>query len=231
MADEVWAPGTDDTNKPQYVSLTLTTRVLVALQLGMVGMQGLVLGSSMLMAVAEPGLAAEAMPATVLGTVAFAVLMIGALGVIGLMLSGFPVWVYWHWRAAENLRVLGVRLTHAPSGHAGWWFVPFANLIVPFRAMVELYRASTGTDSVAFGASANAPPLFNAWWACWIFGNILGNLSYRMADAPDLALMIDLVGTPLSVIATVLYLKFVREISAGQQAIAAAWTAAPRTTS
>ncbi|MEM8874460.1 MAG: DUF4328 domain-containing protein [Planctomycetota bacterium] len=80
-------------------------------------------------------------------------------GVVGF--AAFAAWVLmivyymmWQYRAAGNLGPLGVReQRYTPGWNVGWWFIPFANLVMPFRCMRELETASrTGV-----GANATKP--------------------------------------------------------------------------
>ncbi len=84
----------------------------------------------------------------------------------------------WIFRAAWNLRHLGAkRLEYTPGWSVGWYFVPFANLVMPFRAMREIWLAS---HEPARWREASVGTL-TLWWTLWLAGNILGNISFRMA--------------------------------------------------
>jgi len=144
---------------------------------------------------------------------AMAILMVTglmALVLFGVVLIGLPIWIYWHYQAGRNLQTLGRDdLRHDPIGHAGWWFVPFANLIMPYRCMEELYLRSQPGDEM------NPPPtLMWTWWVCWIGSNIASNISGRMGDA---GIYLDLPALAVGIYATYLYLRWVHEISELQE--------------
>ena len=84
----------------------------------------------------------------------------------------------WIFRAAWNLRHLGAkRLEYTPGWSVGWYFVPFANLVMPFRAMREIWLAShepTRWRETSVGT-------LTLWWTLWLAANILGNISLRMS--------------------------------------------------
>lgn len=55
-----------------------------------------------------------------------------------LIITTIVVFLVWESRAHKNLRALGVANTEYSTKWAiGSWFVPFANLVAPFRAMHE----------------------------------------------------------------------------------------------
>lgn len=84
----------------------------------------------------------------------------------------------WIFRAAWNLRHLGAkRLEYTPGWSVGWYFVPFANLVIPFRAMREIWLAShepTRWRETSVGT-------LTLWWTLWLAGNIIGNISFRIS--------------------------------------------------
>ncbi|HYD25143.1 MAG TPA: DUF4328 domain-containing protein [Croceibacterium sp.] len=125
----------------------------------------------------------------------------------------------WLHRAHANLHEAGVGgLEYTPGWAVGWYFIPFANLVKPHGAMRELWHASHGETG---DFRAPAPSLINYWWAAWIAGNIVSNVSAQMAVRdPSLvaaASLIGAVGSALSVAAALLLLQLVQRISAAQR--------------
>jgi hypothetical protein len=93
--------------------------------------------------------------------------------VVSIVLVG--MWIH---RAHANLREGGVaELEFTPGWAVGWYFIPFANLIMPYKAMRELWTASRGEHDFFGGA---APSEVKAWWAAWIVGNILSAVGSRI---------------------------------------------------
>lgn len=87
---------------------------------------------------------------------------------------------FWVHRAHENLR----HFSSGPFEFSGqsavfWFFVPFANLVQPFRAMRELWRVSGGSTD----PSSSGTRLVDGWWACFIIGGLLSNIGARMLGA------------------------------------------------
>src|SRR5439155_1843984 len=83
-------------------------------------------------------------------------------------LAAAVAWLRWQHRAHENLRALGVSgLAYTPGWAVGWWFIPFANLVLPYLVMVELWRASDPTGSPAW-ARQRITALLPLWWITYL---------------------------------------------------------------
>ena len=68
-------------------------------------------------------------------------------------------------QALKNVRVLGSKsATMPPWSIWAWFFVPFANVIQPVKAMSQLW---SGAHHLAGRDAASAIPLF-LWWTCWL---------------------------------------------------------------
>lgn len=99
---------------------------------------------------------------------------------LGLFLVSAVAVSFWIHRAHENLRLF----TSGPfefSGQSavGWFFVPFANLVQPFRAMRELWSSSRGPADGGSGSTR----LVDGWWGCFIVGGLFSNVGARMVEA------------------------------------------------
>ncbi|MEO5707970.1 MAG: DUF4328 domain-containing protein [Alteraurantiacibacter sp.] len=87
------------------------------------------------------------------------------LMILLLLLATIPI-LLWVYRAHANLREASVAgLKYSPGWAAGSFLVPLANLVVPFRAMRELYNRSHG-EPEDFAQSGAGP--VTSWWACHI---------------------------------------------------------------
>jgi hypothetical protein len=72
------------------------------------------------------------------------------------------VWVY---RASRNARALGAEgMTYSPGWSVGWFFVPLASLVVPYRVLRELWKASTPGAGAPW-RQAPVSTVLGAWWA------------------------------------------------------------------
>jgi hypothetical protein len=77
---------------------------------------------------------------------------------------------FWIYRAHKNLaEAQHKRLEFTPGWSVGWFFVPVANLYMPYKAMREAWDVSlvgSGEDTT------HAPPLLVLWWSSYLAGNI-----------------------------------------------------------
>lgn len=85
----------------------------------------------------------------------------------------------WIVLAHGNLQRAGVDgLNYSPAWAAFSFFVPIANLFVPFRAMRELANRSAGEPFEL--ADADVEDVF-AWWGCWLGSIVVGLVLFYTA--------------------------------------------------
>jgi len=85
------------------------------------------------------------------------------------------VWLIWQHRSHANLRALGAQgLAFSPAGAVGLWFVPAGNLVLPYLAMRELWRASDPETGPTEWKGVRTTPLLPLWWVGWWSGVALG---------------------------------------------------------
>jgi hypothetical protein len=144
---------------------------------------------------------------------------LSALAFLGSLIVGaifFGIWIH---RAARNLRGLGrTGMTFSPAACIGWYFVPFANLVRPVKAMSELWRASeSGEDSDGYGwmGVGQRTGLIAMWWGAWLVGGVIGNVSGRVDD-PATSGAIGLVGSLVTTVAAIACILLMRGVSARQ---------------
>lgn len=103
----------------------------------------------------------------------------------------FLVWLY---RAEVNVRALGAEdMMVSPGWAVGWFFVPLVQLVMPFVAVRELWKASATPRDWQLGASS---PVIALWWACWLGSVISGNIAFALSrmDDYDAFLAADFIG-------------------------------------
>ena|SRR5438552_1503302 len=101
------------------------------------------------------------------------------LGLRILCIIFFLVWLY---RAFNNLPVIGARnLQFSPGWAVGWWFIPFANLVQPYKIVKELYRES----HVAALRASPVPSTENVglWWGMFLTSGFALRVSDSMVGS------------------------------------------------
>lgn len=168
----------------------------------------------------------------------------GALSV-WLMLQGmvyifkFPIYVFtvvmflmWLYRAHSNLQPLGAQnLEFTPGWTVGWWFIPFANLVKPYQAVREVWFESdpeVGSNEQTFlSASLRTAPVYvGVWWALWLISNFVSNVAGRIYDPDTMSdvesgALIFIIPSAISIIAAILAIMVVKDITSRQTARAA----------
>lgn len=103
----------------------------------------------------------------------------------------------------------------SPGWHVGWWFIPFANLVMPAIAMGQLYRASImgpgrTWDAIPF------PKVVLRWWLWWLLAPFLFVILAILIGGVGGAI-IGYGGVLIShIVATMMVLGLIREISDAQ---------------
>ncbi len=91
---------------------------------------------------------------------------LGSLVTLAQLATGV-LWLVWQHRAQSDLYARGVPgLRYTPGWAVGWWFVPFANLVMPLVCMRELFGA-TATGS---GQRVRRDWRLPAWWGLYLCG-------------------------------------------------------------
>jgi len=131
----------------------------------------------------------------------------------------FLVWLY---RASNNVQAIDPSrgLNYSPGLAVGSFFIPFANLVIPYRAVKEVWQRS-GPPEDALLSEPSAPAVFPIWWFFWLLASFAGNISIRMsftenADATT-ATMISIVASALSIVAAVFAYLVVSAIDKRQE--------------
>ncbi|HEX5964551.1 MAG TPA: DUF4328 domain-containing protein [Pyrinomonadaceae bacterium] len=115
----------------------------------------------------------------------------------------FAIWLY---RAYDNLRAFDPwsRLNYSPGFAVGSFFIPFANLFVPYRAVKELWQKSRGPNEAIL---SDPPASFPLWWLFWLSASFAGNISFRVSFRenipPSTATMVAIVAHALFITAAV----------------------------
>ena len=92
-------------------------------------------------------------------------------GIYVLTAIPFAMWIY---RANLNCRGFAHDLSFTPGMAVGCYFIPFANLVFPYQAMQEIWKASLNP---ANWKMEKGSILVGFWWILWL---IHGFLSYAL---------------------------------------------------
>ena len=132
------------------------------------------------------------------------------------------VFCMWLYRCAKNVVAFGTPrslINYSPGWTVGSFFVPFANLVIPYRAMKEVWensRQSTGTLLYS-----SAPAWFPIWWTFWLLSNFATNLYFRLTfnEKVDryVAGVLGVAADSLTVVAAILAIVIIGEIDKRQE--------------
>jgi Domain of unknown function (DUF4328) len=118
------------------------------------------------------------------------------------------VFLMWLYRVSANLRAFNPprRLEHSPGWAVGSFFIPIANLFLPYRAVREIWQKSEPADELSI-SEPGPPAWFPVWWTFWLLSSFAGNISMRVSFNENVSLktatMISMVASALSIIAAV----------------------------
>jgi hypothetical protein len=93
-------------------------------------------------------------------------LMLGRLELASSILTGIA-WFVWLHRAVANAQSLGVQTESTPGWAVGWWFIPFANLVKPYRILRSLFD----------GLVSGSPTIVLYWWGCYLIAGFVGEFA------------------------------------------------------
>ncbi len=153
------------------------------------------------------------------GSAAYA--LVALLQFIVFIVAGFVVlrWIYF---ATANAHAFGAQgLRCGPWLAVGSFFIPIANLVMPFQSMRDVWKASVEPRDWEV---VKAPPLLGWWWLFWLAGNITGIVAFRLADVeryPDVGRTPETLMTlsdASTFAASLLLAAIVRQLTALQQA-------------
>ncbi|MBE1525646.1 uncharacterized BrkB/YihY/UPF0761 family membrane protein [Sphingopyxis sp. OAS728] len=129
----------------------------------------------------------------------------------------FAMWIY---RAAANVVAAGIAgFDFTPGWAVGWYFVPFANLVQPFRAMRQIWNAShAGGSDIDRG-----DPILTLWWTVWLASNISANISIQMSfratstEMVSTSLYLGAISSVLSLVLFVVGMRLVERVTEAQR--------------
>jgi hypothetical protein len=147
---------------------------------------------------------------------------LGLLSVF-LYLATVVCYLIWIYRSYSNLPAFGNprhHLGYSAGWAVGFWFIPFANLVLPYRIVKEVWEKSTPFQRTLLGAD-QPPHWFPAWWAFWLLSNFIGNIYGRVAlqgrADPTYVVVLGIASESTSILASIFALIIVSDIGKRQE--------------
>jgi len=169
---------------------------------------GLYAGAVVLGLLVPPGDKALEAPIALFGLVQFVGFAAAAIAVLR--------WIY---LADNNARALGAEdLSGSPGWAVGWFFVPLANLIMPYTTVRDMWKASVNPKD---WQAENGESLVILWWACWLISQISGTIAFRLElemgyEAGEATRMLGLASDLVSIPSALLLAVIIGRIQAQQ---------------
>jgi hypothetical protein len=134
----------------------------------------------------------------------------------------FLIWIY---RAAGNASALDVMVPEFSPGWAvGAWFIPIANLFIPYKVVKGLWIESEPVEeeSTEFGSPADATTTLGLWWAGWLVYNISARIADKLFESADRAtgefLVVSSISSLAGIASGILVIRILKMISSRQKA-------------
>lgn len=157
-----------------------------------------------------------------LGAVMTLITFLLALFEIIVYLATVVCFLMWLYRAYNNLRAFDSwsRPDYSAAMAVGSFFIPFANLVLPYRIVKEVWQKS-GTADEGLMSEPNTPAFFPIWWLFWLLASFAGNISTRLSFEGKVdestAAIVSVIAGGLAIIAAVFAYLVVDAIDAKQE--------------
>ena len=143
-----------------------------------------------------------------------------------ILFSSFFIIGRWLYLSSKINHLLEIKnLQYSPGWCVGWHFIPFASLVMPYRALKEIFRASFNKEN---WEKEEIPHDFPAWWTTWLLGNAIAQGSLRMGmqlgenysyDELNLISCLDISSDVLQIVCAFALLRIISVISNNHQNI------------
>jgi hypothetical protein len=141
---------------------------------------------------------------------------------VAVYIATIVVFLMWLYRSYENLPSFGVRrntLKYSSGWAVGSFFVPFVSLVIPYRAVKELWNKSVPNSGDLF-SDLGPPGFFPLWWAAWLISNFANQtyirLFWRDELSAEASAVFGIVTSLFHILAAILAIMVVREIDRQQ---------------
>jgi hypothetical protein len=127
------------------------------------------------------------------------------------------VFLFWFRRAYNNLHVVVARPAYPASAATSAWFIPFVNIIRPYRVAADLYE-QTSDHLAERGIKVRlSSDLLGLWWFMWLFGAVIGQYhSYRQRTAINIDdylanSQLDLINTMYNLLVCLVFMRVIND--------------------
>lgn len=105
-------------------------------------------------------------------------MVIGGLQFVSTLLI-LILWLVWTYKSSKFANALGASETgFTPGWSVGWYFIPFANLVQPCRALARIVKATRSPADWRKGTGGTLPL---AWWLSFWIDRIADRVSFWTA--------------------------------------------------
>jgi len=146
------------------------------------------------------------------------------LGLVYLVvyIATIVVFLMWLYRSYENLPSFGVprnRISYSSGWAIGSFFIPFVSLVVPYRAIRELWTKSLPNYNEML-SDPGPPAFFPLWWAAWLVSNFINQIHFRLSwrenITSELSGTLGVVAGVMDILSAILAIMVVKEIDRQQ---------------
>ncbi|HTL82250.1 MAG TPA: DUF4328 domain-containing protein [Bacteroidia bacterium] len=153
--------------------------------------------------------------------------------IAGLSIYTIIFFLCWIGRAYSNLAELHVRgLAFSPGLAVGGWFIPLANLYIPYRAVSDIWKKTNEAlcNFTKTEMKDETNPAFS-WWTFWLIASIVPifvaydqvlNATTQSAHAPSNVFIFSMIGSGSRVISLYLAIRMLRKIRKREKALRSA---------
>ncbi len=131
------------------------------------------------------------------------------------LISCYIVSGMWIFRASSNAQFVEPDPEAIRPGWAvGWFAIPFANFVMPYKSMGQTWARLAGRDGPSW------PSWGIIWWVFWLISTIVAgvgnriNLSAETFDQYRLGATLDIISSLASIPAAILFRKLILEVTA-----------------
>jgi hypothetical protein len=116
-----------------------------------------------------------------------------SLGVFFLSFFIPIIFLIWQYRTAKNLKFINVNaISNSPGWNLGWWFIPFASLVMPFVCINELLNGNFSKNALDknYLATSSSNSTTQLWWGLYLLSGFIGILNvflfFQIAKKPEI---------------------------------------------